>query len=90
MFERQDPYFRAAMHHALMEAECMESAARMERFIDKESARERVVPNSSENHGLSQPLRSLTRLDIELEFLRRAREEAEKHARIRGQMERYL
>lgn len=90
MFQRQDPYFRAAVHHALMEAECRESASRIQRSIEKESSREGVGPGSPEAHGLSELPRSVTRLDINVELLRREREQAEKHARMRENMQRYL
>src|SRR5262249_44798326 len=89
MFERLDPYFRAAMHHAFMEAECREFAARLKGRLDRESAGE-GADDHREEQGLSEPLPSVSRLDLELEFLRRERAEAEKHARMRRQMERYL
>ena len=88
MSDRQNPYFRAAMRHERLEAECRESASWIERFVEEEAAREAASPDSSESDLSSEEWRELRCMFLEM--AKEEREQAEKHARMREKMEPYL
>jgi hypothetical protein len=87
MYDRQNPYFRAAMRNELLEVQCRESASWIERLFE-DAETEVVTPDSSESTLSSQERQELRH--IMLEYARAQRDEAEKHARMRKTMEPFL
>ena len=89
MFDRQNPYFRAAMRNARLEAECREFAAKIQSQIDEELAKGAACPDALRDCESSESSRSSDRMRLEL-VLKRILEEAERHARMRKNMEPFL
>jgi hypothetical protein len=89
MSDRQNPYFRAAMRNEHLQAECRESAARIQREIDEELATTAASPGPPPPGEPSESRSSFDRLRLQL-LVRRELEDAERHARLREKMEPFL
>jgi hypothetical protein len=89
MSDRRNPYFRAAMRNEFLEAECREFASRMEKQAEQESARAAMSSDSAQSSASSEE-RQQSRRRIWLAFAMQAREEADRHARMRSEMEPFL
>jgi hypothetical protein len=89
MFDRQNPYFRAAMRNERLEAECRESAAGFQRMADEELARGATSPDPLRHSGASETRLCSGRLLAEL-LAKIELEHAERHARMREKMESFL
>jgi len=90
MFERQNPYFRSAMHHAKQEAECRESAERLARREEEETMRQAGRPDPSDPQASSESRQFECGLSLESILLKIETQDAERHAKMRGKMEPYL
>jgi hypothetical protein len=77
------------MHNEHLQAECKESAARIQREIDEELATAAASPGTLKLCEPSESKSSFRRLLCEL-LLKRELEDAERHARMREKMEPFL
>jgi hypothetical protein len=89
MADRQNPYFQAAMRNELLEAACRKSATWLVERAEEETAGDAVSEDSSASKASSEERRQFRRR-MWLAFAEQNREEAERHARMREKMERYL
>jgi hypothetical protein len=89
MFDRQNPYFQAAMRNERLEAECREFASWMEKRAEQESARAAISSDSPQSSVSSEGHQQLGRR-IWLALAMQLREEADRHARMREKMEPFL